>query len=40
MFFETKDGETLYSQEKHDLELSVAKIMSSFLQNPGLNWRK
>ena len=33
MFFSTKDGEALYSQQKQDLELIVAQIMSSFLQN-------
>ena len=30
----------LYSQEKQDLELTVAQIMSSILQNSGLNQRK
>ena len=30
----------LYSQEKQDLELTVAQIMSSILQNSGLNRRK
>ena len=30
----------LYSQQKQDLELTVAEIMSSSLQNSGLNWRK
>ena len=28
----TKDGEALYSQQKQDLELSVAQIMNSFCQ--------
>ena len=31
-----KDGETLYSQQKQDLELTVAQIMNS-LQNSDLN---
>ena len=39
-FFAAKDGEALYSQQKQDLELIVAQIMSSLLQNSGLNWRK
>ena len=32
-----EDGETLYSQQKQDLELTVAQIMNSLLQNSGLN---
>ena len=32
-----KDGEALYSQEKQDLDLTVAQIMSSLLQNLDLN---
>ena len=39
-FFATKDGKALYSQQKPDLELSVAQIMSSILQNSDLNGRK
>ena len=35
-----KDGETLYSQQKQDWELTVAHIMNSLLQNSDLNWRK
>ena len=38
-FFAAKDGEALKSQQKQDLELTVAEIISSLLQNPGLNWR-
>ena len=40
--FAVKDGEALYSQKKKkkDLKLTVAQIMSSLLQNWGLNWRK
>ena len=40
MFFAAKDGGALYSQQKQDLELTVAQIMSSLLQNSGLNGRK
>ena len=40
IFFAAKDGEALYSQQKQDLELIVTQIMSSLLQNSGLNWRK
>ena len=31
--FVTEDGETSYSQQKQDLELTVAQIMNSLLQN-------
>ena len=37
MFFAAKDREALYSQQKHNQELTVAQIMSSLLQNVGLN---
>ena len=37
MFFEAEDGGILYSQQKQDLELTVAQIMNSLLQNSGLN---
>ena len=40
IFFAAKDGETLYSQQKQDQELTVAQIMNSLLQNLDLNWRK
>ena len=40
IFFAAKDGETLYSQQTQDLELTVAQIMNSLLQNSDLNWRK
>ena len=36
IFFATKDGETLYSQQNLDWELTVAQIMSSLLQNSDL----
>ena len=29
IFFEAKDGEALYSQQKQDWELTVAQIMNS-----------
>ena len=35
-FFAAKDGEALYNQQKQDLELTVAQIMSSLLQNSDL----
>ena len=31
IFFAAKDGETLYSQQKQDRELTVAQIMNSLL---------
>ena len=37
IFFAVKDGEALYSQQKQDLELTVAQIMNSSLQNSDLN---
>ena len=36
IFFAAKDGEALYSQQKQDQELTVAQIMNSLLQKPGL----
>ena len=36
-FFASEDGEALYSQQKQDLELTVAQIISSLLQNSGVN---
>ena len=33
IFFATKDGEILYSQQKQDQELTVAQIVSSLLPN-------
>ena len=32
IFFATKDGEALYSQQKQDLELTVAQIISSLFR--------
>ena len=40
IFFAAKDGEALYSQQKQDVELTVAQIRSSLLQNLGSNWKK
>ena len=37
IFFAVKDGETLYSQQKQDQELTGAQIMNSFLPNSDLN---
>ena len=37
ILFAARDGEALYSQQKQDLELTVAQIMNSLLQNSGLN---
>ena len=35
IFFVAGNGEALYSQQKQDLELTVAQIVSSLLQNSG-----
>ena len=40
IFFAAKDEEALYSQQKQDLELTVAQIMNSLWPNPDLNLRK
>ena len=40
IFFAAKDGEALYSQQKQDRELTVARIMNSLLPNSGWNWRQ
>ena len=37
IFFAAKDTEALYGQQKQDRELTVAQIMTSLLQNSGLN---
>ena len=34
--FAAKDGEALYRQQKRELELTVAQIMNSILQNSDL----
>ena len=36
IFFAVENEEALQSQQKQDLELTVALIMSSLLQNSGL----
>ena len=40
IFFAVENEEALQSQQKQDLELTVALIMSSLLQNSGLYWKK
>ena len=38
IFFAAENGEALYSQQqKKDLEMTVAQIMTSLLQNLGLH---
>ena len=37
VFFVAEDGETLCSQQKQELKLTVAQIMNSLLPNSGLN---
>ena len=37
ILFAAEEGESLCSQQKHDLELTMVQIMSSLLQNLGLN---
>ena len=37
IFFAAEDGEALFSQQKQDLELTVAQIMNSLLPNSDLN---
>ena len=37
IFFAAKDGEALYSQQKQDLELTVAQIVNSLLPKSDLN---
>ena len=36
-FFVAEDEEAVYSQQKQDLELTVAQILNSLLPNSGLN---
>ena len=40
IFFAVEDGETLYSQQKQDLELTVAQIMNSFIAKFRLKLKK
>ena len=37
IFFAAEDGEALYSQQKQDLEVTVAQVMNSLLPNSDLN---
>ena len=37
IFFAAEDAEALYSQQKQDLELTVAQVMNSLLPNSDLN---
>ena len=37
IFFAAEDGEALYSQQKQDLEQTVAQIMNSLLPNSDLD---
>ena len=37
IFFAAKDGEALYSQQKHDQELTVAQTMNLLMPNSDLN---
>ena len=37
IFFEAKEGEALYGQQKQDQELTVAQIINFLLPNSGLN---
>ena len=37
VYFAAKDGEALESQQKQDLELTVAQIVNSLLPNSDLN---
>ena len=37
ILYAAKDGETLYSQQTQDWELTLAKIMNSLLPNSDLN---
>ena len=40
IFFAAKDGKALYSQQKQDQELTVARTMNSLLSNSDVNSRK
>ena len=40
IFFADEDREALHGQQRQDVELTVAQLMSSLLQNSSLNWRK
>ena len=38
ILFAAENGDAIYSQKKQYMELTVAQITSSFMQNSGLNW--
>ena len=40
IFFAAEDEEALYSQQKQDLKVTVAQIISSSFQNSGLSSKK
>ena len=40
IFFVAKDGEALYSQQKQDWELTVARVMNYFIAKFRLKWKK
>ena len=40
IFFASKDGEVLYSQQKQDWDLTVSQIMNSLLQNSELKLKE
>ena len=40
IFFAAKDVEALYSQQKQDLQLTVAQIMNSLFQNSDIKLKK
>ena len=40
IFFAAKDGEALYSQQKQDRELTVARIMNFLIAKFRLKWKK
>ena len=37
IFFAAEDGDTLYSQQKQNHEMTIAQIMNSLLTNSDLN---
>ena len=37
IFFAAEDEETLYTQQKQDQDLTVAKVMNSLMQTSDLN---
>ena len=39
ILFAVEDGEALYSQQKQNWKLTVAKIMNPLLSKSDLNWK-